>query len=169
MISCWRWLALGAFVGVLLAGAPARADLSLEAYDEIKQGRAQLVTGDEALFYLAGALDGLRNADTAVRQSGQALFCLPEDADLGLGALDDLIAAHMQEIRETRPDAQEYFQTVSVGTALLLILNRDYPCNLDDDEAMPEIVGRRRQPGPPVPESEDGDAVQPPAGGRVAQ
>lgn len=169
MIRCWRWLARVALAWVLLAGAPARADLSLEEYDEIKQGRAQLVTGDEALFYLAGALDGLRNADTAVRQSGQALFCLPEDAELGLGALDDLIAAHMQEIRETRPDAQEYFQTVSVGTALLLILNRDYPCNLDEDGAMPDIVGRRRQPGTAGPEGDEGDAAEPPAGGRVAQ
>jgi hypothetical protein len=166
-----RWGVVATFLlgSALLGAVPARADLSLEEYDEIKQGRAQLVTGDEALFYLAGALDGVRTADLAVRQSGQALFCLPEDLDLGLGALDDLIAAHMQEIRETRPDAQDYFQTVSVGTALLLILNRDYPCNLGEDGEMPDIIGRRREPGPAVPDAGDGEPPQPPVGGRTAQ
>lgn len=165
----WRMVAFLGLGWALFGSGAAWADLSLERYDEIKQGRAELATGDEALFYLAGALDGIRTADVAVRQSGQALFCLPEDLDLGLGALDDLIAAHMQEIRETRPDAQDYFQTVSVGTALLLILNRDYPCNLDEDEAMPDIIGRRRQPGPDVPEGEADDAAQPLVGGRTAQ
>lgn len=141
--------------------APARADLSLEQYDSIKQGLAELVTGDEALFYLAGALDGLRTADVAIRQSGQALFCLPEDEDLSLGALDDLIAAHMREIRETRPDAQDYFQTVSVGTALLLVLHRDYPCDLDEEGALPDVIGRRRQRGPSGEGSAEGDSVTP--------